>query len=183
MKYFKYLVTLVTAISILGSLSKDVKGFIRGFRPEIEDKEEIKVAVNETIVDKDDFSLTGIYEYTDMSSHKNSYLEFKEGYVYYYGNSSDFSTIKEKDSLSYFFTHVTDFSLEKNIIDFKVKVNNSMFYKYEISPLFRTEHNENSTIDLRFKEIDYRGVFSKDKDTILVKSKKEIPLFFVRKSL
>lgn len=185
MKVFKYFVLLVTAISVLGSLSKDVKGFIKGFNPELFTDEKKAVDLPKEVVDENELSLTGVFEYvypdntTDVN--KNHYLEFKEGYLYYYGTNIDFGKAKESFLPGYFFTQVKEVILLNNKIDFDVKVNESMFYKYQISPLFRTEHNEDCKVSLTATKRSYKGIINKNEDRIIVSSEGLESRLFVRK--
>ncbi len=169
---------------MLGSLSKDVKGFIKGFYPDKEVSQEKEELVKNVIIDKNELALTGIYEYVYPHNTKqlneNHYLEFKEGYLYYYGTSDDFDIARDGYLPGYFFTRVKEVILQNDKIDFKVKVDHSLLYKYQISPLFRTEHNEHCEIDLTLTERFYKGALSKNKDTIVVNSDGLDTRLFVR---
>lgn len=175
MKVFKYFVIVVTAVSVLSSLFKDVKGFVKGLFPTLITEEE-KVIEGGTIVnDEVVLGLEGVYEYKKPNNteglNENHYIEFKENHVYYYGTSDDFDMAREGYLPGFFFKEVSAFEKKENNISFSIQADDSMFYKYQISPLFRTEHNENYKLGISKVKNHYEGTVSMTKDTIFINSK------------
>ncbi len=142
MKVFKYLVILVTAISVLGSLFKDVKGFLKGFGVEI--GEEVVVEKTQPVLEEkeDMFSLEGVYECSHIENSRiKSYLEFKEDHVYYYGNTLDIDYSYNTDSIGYFFIEASDIMIDEEMLSFRIAIKNDIMYSKPISPLYRTNNN------------------------------------------
>ncbi len=120
-----------------------------------------------------------IYEYNTEDWIENHYLEFRNKEAFYYGTSDDFDDAREGYDPGFFVAQIEDLKKNENIISFKLKVSNSLFYKQPITPLYQANGNELWGIRIRNNFRNYKGEINGD--TITINTKDFDPRKFIKK--
>ncbi|TPN88874.1 hypothetical protein [Aquimarina algicola] len=147
-----------------------------------QEKRDKLIAVNEPKIDQS-IKLSGIYQYVYEHNTKylieNHYLEFKNGNAFYYGTSDDFDEVREGYHPGFFKTQIDKIDIGEDTISFSLHVNDSIFYKKPISPLYKNKKNQRWDIGVRYNTRDYNGKITGD--TIIIHTKNFDPRVFIKK--
>ncbi len=129
--------------------------------------------------------LSGVYEYiyehNTADLIENHYIEFENGKSYYYGTSDDFDQAREGYYPGFFMAQINKLEMDGNMILFSLSVNDSMFYKNPVTPLYQTNGNEQWDIGVRYNTRTYTGEIKGD--TIIVETDDFDPRLFKKKKV
>jgi hypothetical protein len=129
--------------------------------------------------------LTGVYEYiyehNTADLIENHYIEFENGKSFYYGTSDDFDQAREGYYPGFFMAQINKIEMDGNKILFSLTVNDSMFNKKPVTPLYQTNDNEPWDIGVRFYSRIYKGEIKGD--TIIVETDDFEPRLFIKKKV
>lgn len=127
--------------------------------------------------------LSGVYEYIYEHNTEdlieNHYIKFENGKGFYYGTSDDFDQAREGYYPGFFMAQINKLEMDGNKIFFSLSVNDSMFYKKPVTPLYQTNGNEPWDIGVRYNARTYTGKIKGD--TIIVETDDFDPRLFIKK--
>lgn len=117
--------------------------------------------------------LKGIYEYVCEYNTddliENHYLNFNNKGGFYYGTSDDFDESREGYSPGFFMTQMEAMQINGDTISFELNINDTIFYKNPITPLYKTNVNRPWDVGVRYKSRKYKGKIQGDTITIITK--------------